>query len=943
MKKMYIKSIACIVATVVFASSVFASLNVLAYEVKPEIENNINTVALDYDAYLSQHGDAHYVKSSIDIDLSLFDSNGANAVFNKNVLNCENGNVKFNFNVIEEGLYNIKFVWKATQSGIDPKIGIMIDNEYPFEAAEKIVLNRKWENVSEKPIIDAQGNEYAPEQKVIDTYITQLAKDDTGVALEPYCFYLTSGNHTLTICCNKQEISFSDISFCAAERVGSYDDISSSYKLSKIANAEPIIIQGEDADEKTTNAIIPKANNSDAGMTPCDASISKLNYIGSTSWQNPGETLTWKFTVKEAGYYHFNMRYKQSDLVNGDSLRWLRIDGVTPFEEAKTLRFPYNAKWKNFTFSNDKPYYIWLDAGDHTVSLEVTMGEWSEYFKRLSEIVDVLGDTYIQIVMITGESPDINRSYELFNQIPDFNDTLTDCYDKFTVLTEEMKAFVGERGTQCIAAIDNMARVLSSMLRSPYVAHHYVKDYYTNYASISSWLYEMKKMPLSVDEIQFIPYGSESAGKKVGFFSTLKFNIIRFISSFSQDYTLSEVTKSDSAIRLWVNWGQDQAAILNSLIKDSFTAQTGIEVKLEVVNASLINGILSNNFPDVALHMSRTEPVNLGVRGALYDLRNFDDCDEVLKRFQENAEIPYSYGEKLYALPDTQTFFMMFYRTDILKNLGLKIPETWDEFSYAATIIQRNNMNVYMPYTQMTTTNTVNAGIGSLNLFATLMIQQGLSLYNNELNATAIKNEKAINVFEKWTSYYTDYGYLKEADFYNRFRVGIMPLGIAPYSTYMTLYSSAPEISERWSIAPVPGSENGNNSVAGGGTGCAILEKSENKQEAWEFLKWWTSAETQERYTRNVESVLGMIGRTATSTVEAFKSLSWENDDLDTFLEAWNNVNEVPEVPGSYYLVRALDQAYWDVINGDSETKDAIIKWSKVADNEIERKIKEYS
>lgn len=48
-------------------------------------------------------------------------------------------------------------------------------------------------------------------------------------------------------------------------------------------------------------------------------------------------------------------------------------------------------------------------------------------------------------------------------------------------------------------------------------------------------------------------------------------------------------------------------------------------------------------------------------------------------------------------------------------------------------------------------------------------------------------------------------------------------------------------------------------------------------------------------------------------------------------------------MPGSYYISRAIDQAFWAVVNGESNSKDAVMKWSKVADEEVARKIKEYS
>ena len=170
-----------------------------------------------------------------------------------------------------------------------------------------------------------------------------------------------------------------------------------------------------------------------------------------------------------------------------------------------------------------------------------------------------------------------------------------------------------------------------------------------------------------------------------------------------------------------------------------------------------------------------------------------------------------------------------------------------------------------------------------------------------------------------------------------------MPLGIAPYSTYITLYSAAPEIKGRWAIACVPGTEGGNNTVAGAGTGCAIIKKSPNRDNAWKFLKWWTSADTQIRYSNNVESLIGMLGRQQTANVEALNGLAWDKKDLAVINEQWSRVNEVPEIPGSYYVVRALDQAYWSVINDGTNAKDALAKWSKVADAEIARKIKEYN
>lgn len=903
----------------------------------------------EYNAYLTKNT-AKNATAPLEISVENYSvsSDSASVYEEALIWNDGKGTVSWSFSVPETALYNLEIVWKAMSTGVDITLGVKLDGEYPFAEAEKISLKRAWKNITEKPRTDAQGNEYAQEQTEIEDYQSTVMYDDTGITVEPYLFYLTQGEHMLTLAHPEQGIQIKAIAFTTPETSEIYENISKSYNFEKI-NTDIITIQGENADIKSSNSIIPKSNSSDAGMTPSDSKTAKINYIGGTSWENPGDKLVWKFSVEKAGYYALNIRYKQSDLVNGESWRWLKIDGKTPFDEAKSLKFPYGTGWKYYQFGEEEPYYIWLEKGEHTLSLEVTVGYLSEYFYRLKKVVDALGDEYIKIVMITSENPDINRDYELFSQIPNFTETLTENYESLVSLAKDMKKATGKNSTQAIAAMENMARVLNNMLKSPYIAQHYVKDYYNNYTSLSSWLYDMTAMPLAIDELQLVPFGSDYENKNAGFFKKLLYSVVRFLTSFTANYEVSSsvADNSNSTLRLWVNWGQDQTAVLNSIIEDSFTPKTGINVQLEIVSASLINGILAGNFPDLSLHMARTEPVNLGMRGALYDLKQFDDCNDVLERFAEGAQIPYEYKSSLYALPDTQSYYIMFYRTDIFEQLGLGVPTTWDEFLHAATIIQRNNMSVYVPYTQIVETTTVNAGIGNLNLYPTLLSQNNLSLYNKEKTATAITSKSAIKVFKLWTDFYTKYSFYKEADFYNRFRIGVMPLGIAPYSMYMTLYSAAPEIQSRWSIACVPGtvSKDGvlNRTIAGAGTGCAIIQKSSKHEEAWEFLKWWTSSETQIRYTQNVESILGMIGRTATANTNAFDSLSWNLDDLEVLKEQRTYVKEMPEVPGSYYLTRAIDQAYWSVVNGDTNSKDAVTKWSKVADDEIARKIKDYS
>ena len=71
--------------------------------------------------------------------------------------------------------------------------------------------------------------------------------------------------------------------------------------------------------------------------------------------------------------------------------------------------------------------------------------------------------------------------------------------------------------------------------------------------------------------------------------------------------------------------------------------------------------------------------------------------------------------------------------------------------------------------------------------------------------------------------------------------------------------------------------------------------------------------------------------------------MSWEKKDLEILLKQREQISEIPEVAGSYYVSRAVDQAFWAVINGEEAPKDSLVEWADIADNEIERKINQYS
>lgn len=90
-------------------------------------------------------------------------------------------------------------------------------------------------------------------------------------------------------------------------------------------------------------------------------------------------------------------------------------------------------------------------------------------------------------------------------------------------------------------------------------------------------------------------------------------------------------------------------------------------------------------------------------------------------------------------------------------------------------------------------------------------------------------------------------------------------MAVADYTQYNQLTMFAPEIKGLWGMLPVPGvlQEDGtvNRAAAGTVTGAVILANSKMPEEAWRFLRWWVSAETQTQFGQGLESIVGAASR----------------------------------------------------------------------------------
>jgi len=349
--------------------------------------------------------------------------------------------------------------------------------------------------------------------------------------------------------------------------------------------------------------------------------------------------------------------------------------------------------------------------------------------------------------------------------------------------------------------------------------------------------------------------------------------------------------------------------------------------------------------PDVALMLGHGDPVNYALRGAVLPLNEMEGFAGMEEMYMPGALIPYTYGGQCYALPNSQNFYMLFYRTDIFDEFGLKAPETWDDLLIIAETLQRNNMNIGLPYVSQDAYASISSGIGTANLFPTLLIQAGEKMYNED-GLTSFSNPGALAAFKRWTEYYTQYGFPLYKNDFSRFRTGEMPLVITSYTFFNQLQTAAPELRNNWAMAMIPGTLKADGTVdhstAAAGTAGVILADTDDPQAAWQFLKWWNSTEIQAEYGRNIENTLGAAGRYNPANVESMRSLDWSGRELDLIMSQWRQVREIEERPGSYYVSRNLDNAFKAVFYDNENYREALNYWNKQINAELIRKQAEY-
>lgn len=864
----------------------------------------------------------------------------------------QEGSVSWTVNIPETGVYNIKMIYEALESNTnDVEFSLLIDGESPYATASRITLSKRWINESEIKQ-DSRQNDIRPGQISTPCWQETPLEDIDGLFNEPLEFYMEAGEHTITFESEKAEFAVKSFTFYQYEAPAAYTAPSDS-DLTQ-AQGQKITLEGETAAYKSSRTLYPTSDKSSYLTSSANGSSptkTRYNTIGSGSWTQSTQTVTWEFNVDKAGYYKIGIRGRQDQMRGMYSNRRLYVNGEVPCLEANQIKFYYDTDWSITTpkSENGDDLYFYLQAGTNTISLEAVPGEIGEVMGDLDELVYNINSYYRQIRQITGPDPDEYNNYMIDTAIPsivpDFKEYAKTLRDK----KAEIEKLSGSGGTEA-ETLEKMAIVLDKCIKKPDLIPEMMSQIKENITSVSSFVNQYREQPLEVDMIEVATSDQDFTSCDKSFFGSLGFGFKGFIGSFFEDYNaLSD--EDESAMECWVMLGRDNAEALQQLISSEYNPTAKTKINLKLVQGGIVEATFAGKGPDLALFMGGDFPIQLAARGVLTDLTTFSDFDEVKSRFADDATVLYQYNGGTYGLPCDQTFPMLFYRSDILSEYGIDPAtdlNTWDGLLNCLPTLQRNYLEVGLILPVMTSTGgttQVSAITEPGNTFAMLLLQQGLNYYNEEQTKTTFDTQEAVNAFDTWTKFYTTYSFQQTYDAFTRFRTGDMPVVIQNYTFYNQLSVAAPEIKGCWGFQPVPGTvqEDGtiNHAANSNGSGAIIFTKAADQEGAWDFIKWFTSTDAQVKYGNNIESILGTMGRYATANEEALQQLSWTTSEVNLLLDQLNSQVEIPIIPASYGVTRNVMNAFRAVVNDYDNARDTLFWYNKDINDEITRKLED--
>lgn len=344
-------------------------------------------------------------------------------------------------------------------------------------------------------------------------------------------------------------------------------------------------------------------------------------------------------------------------------------------------------------------------------------------------------------------------------------------------------------------------------------------------------------------------------------------------------------------IVMWGSWSGDQIAQLEEQIAVYNASQDKYTVKYvmqEAMEEKLLTGIAGGDLPDV-LMWDRYNTSVYASRGALEPIDDLVARDNIDLSVFYAAAVDEATGAdgKLYGLPLYVDVRILFYNKTMFAEAGVD-PEsikTWDDLEKAAVKLTKRDGD-----------KLVQAGFSlkDCGLYNIWSKQAGASLVDASTTpaTTAFNTEEGLSVLKFWDKLLNeDKVYeLGFEDSYggDGFKAGVVAIAYnGPWA--LSDYNNA---GIDYGVIANPVGPNGDTGAFMGGFSLAMPAGCENKEGAWDFIKWWT---TQPENEVNFSKISGWLPANVEAAADPYFA---EDEYLSVFVEVLEYASIRPKTLG---------------------------------------------
>lgn len=389
------------------------------------------------------------------------------------------------------------------------------------------------------------------------------------------------------------------------------------------------------------------------------------------------------------------------------------------------------------------------------------------------------------------------------------------------------------------------------------------------------------------------------------------------------------------------NAGPQRTPIWEELI-ERFEAENP-DISIEYVGlpnssskSKLDTAIAANNTPDIGSVQTSWLP-EFSTRDALLPLDDYFADSELSGLINEgaiefNKEIVAD--SKLYGIPYTQNLDVIWIRSDWFEEASLDAPETWDDFFHAVEAMTDSERYGY----------TIRGGAGgSIQLQRLMFAYTGFEQYFDEDGNAVVGDPANVEFLERYFDLYK--AYTPESDITNDYKemiagfdtgvVAMVHHNIGSFGEHNKAFEP-----HQFEAIPLPKTEDGRYVAEGGNTiNVAIFNSTEHPDEAWRFVEFINSAESQSYWNEQVGQI---------PTNSEVLEMEWIQDapHIETAFEVYDNSNTILYQPPFYLpdyrsiLDNIVDPGIQAVMSGEKTIEEFLTEWA-TAMEESEAKYKE--